>query len=667
MNPPHSSALVGRYQRFVRPRDDGLPRVSVLLAFPALLLVVGIVLVAIGVNGTSSGALWSQISDAPDPHLLAGQPQQIRSDEWNVGTVWTIAQLQQGMPDRTATFPGGMDAAIPFDLPRLDWSIAFRPHHIGYLFLDVDQGTAWRWWSMGLSLIAASYAFALTVAPRRPLVAAGLAIAFFCSPFFQWWYQSTTFWPVVWGLVAMTALVWSVKSGGRFGAWLWAPVVAYLTVVMAMGIYAPFIIPVAIVVLAFGVGLALEQIRGGQSVRDFCLRIGPFLIAGIVGTGITLHWLLAKADTVSGFLGTVYPGARQTSTGTGGILSAARTMASSFTDALRDAGGFLGINSSEASTFLLAGAFLLPVAVWLVERARHSRTAIPWMTVALVAALGLFLAYTLVPGWDGIAQLLLLDRTTPDRARIGVGVAAFALLVVIIRRLDDSSRVPPRWLGVLSALLFLGSQAAISVAVVAVKGPAGLWDSAPTWWMYALATAVAIFLFARGRAVPGTIALVAVSVAGALGVNPVYVGVLDLRETDVSREVVRLNGATPGTWVGVGDSVTAAILLESGVEALNGTQGAPAAEMWDAIDPHRRYEAQWNRIGKVWWAVAVGEPVVTNPAADQIAVSFDACSAFAQANVSSVLSSEPISSPCLTEMETFSAGASLIIYSVRAR
>ena len=656
-----------RYRAATTPRPDGLPRVRLMLVIPALLVVLGIVLVALGLNGSSSGAFHSAMESGKDPALVAGHPQQIRSDEWNVGTVWTIAQIEQGLPDRTETFPGGMDAALPYDLPHRDWAIAFRPHQVGYLFLDVDQGTAWRWWSMGFALIAAAYCFALTMLPRRPIASALLAVGFFFSPFFQWWYQSTTFWPAVWALVTMAAIVWSVRSRSRVAGWFWAPLVAYATTVMAMGIYVPFIIPVALVVLFFALGLVVTEMRGGRRFVELLSRILPTLAAGALSAVITAIWLASKSETVSGFLGTVYPGARLTATGSGGALSATRTVGSSFADSLKNAGGFLGVNSSEGATFLLVGAFLLPVVAWAVVRQRRDRAPLPWVLIGLGAVLAIFVAFTIVPGWDQVARLLLLDRTTAERAKIGVGLASFAMLVAFVRHLDDTKQRPGKVLSAATASIFLLSQLAIAAAVVVELGPDKLWTAAPLWWVSALISAIAVWMFARHHVAAGTAAFVVVSVASGLGVNPLYVGVYDLRDTDASRAIVEMDDAEPGRWLGIGDLVVSATLVESGVEAFNGTQGAPPVEMWRLIDPAGQFEEQWNRIGGVRWSVATGEPVVSNPAPDQISVTFDACSAFAQAEVDFVLSDERMPVACLEKGASFETARSpLVIYRVVA-
>ena len=43
----------------------------------------------------TTGRLWL---DGPDPAAIAGEPRAIRSDEWYVQTVWTVSQVQLGLP-----------------------------------------------------------------------------------------------------------------------------------------------------------------------------------------------------------------------------------------------------------------------------------------------------------------------------------------------------------------------------------------------------------------------------------------------------------------------------------------------------------------------------------------------------------------------------------------
>lgn len=637
------------------------------MAIPALVLILGMVLVALGINGSSSGVFFSQISYGTDPNLIAGQPQATRSDEWNVQTVWAIAAAEQGLPLVNETFPGGMDATLPQDLPRADWSVAFRPHLWGFLVMDVDHAIAFKWWLPGLALVAAAYAFLLSVMPRRPGVSAMIATGFFFSPLFQWWYLSTTLWPAVWALVTMAALVWAFASPSRKSRWIWGGLVGYLTVVMATGIYVPFIVPAVLVVAFFTVGLVIEHLRPGNGWRASIGRLLPVVAGGLAASVVTVAWLLSKRPTVDAFLGTAYPGNRSTPTGGNGATSFVSAIGSSFTQSLNEErAGFLGVNSSEAATFFFVGIFLLPVVVWIVARQTRQRGPLPWTIIGLVAVVVVLFAFLYLPGWDALARLLLLDKTTPNRVRLGLGLASLALLAYVIGYLDRQGLRAANWLSGASAGAFLLSQ--IAIGVVALRLHPAMLDAAPLWWLWAVLSAAAIYLFARRRVGLAATLFLIVTVAGSGLTNPIYRGVLDLRETEVSEAVVALDESTSKTWVGVGGGLTTAMLLESGVQAYNGFQGAPSDDMWSAVDPTGAYELQWNRLAGVSWVAGPGEPVVVNPAADQISVTFDACSAFAQANVDYVLADDQrLDRSCLSPVESFELPRStMLIYEVVA-
>ena len=649
------------------PTPDGLPRASVLFAFPLLLLILfGVFGAGLAINGSSSGAYRASLQSGHDPALLVGEPQLIRSDEWSVSVPWTIGQVQQGLPETNRSFPGGMDAAIPQDLPRWDWSIAFRPHLLGYLFLDLDRASAWKWWIPGLVMMALASMFLVTVLPRRPLTAALLSAGFFLSPFFQWWFQSVSFWPTAWALAVMTTVIWAVKSSSRAARWGWAAASGYLTVVMAMGIYAPFIIPVVVVAALFAVGVIVRSLRDGAGWRSL-LRLLPLVIAGATAGVITLIWLRIEQRTVDAFLSTAYPGDRLIGTGSSGPLFAAQTISSPFSEALVNSAGFLGTNSSEASTFFLVGAFLAPVVVWTIVMRRRAGQRAPWELIGLSLAFLLFLAYAFVPGWDAIAHLLFLDRSSPGRMRIGMGLAAFAIVPYVLREVAGLGR-PGRVTSLLGPLVFALVELGIAGAVVLHFGPERLVTGTPLVFPLIALSGLCLWLLGRGHGAAGALTFFLVNAICVVAVNPVYLGVYDMRTTAPAHAIAAIEKASPGNWIGVGTNLPSALLIEEGVVAYNGTQGAPSRVMWKQVDPTSTYEYQWNRLARIQWVSEPGEPVLTNPAPDVIQGTFDACSDFAQKHVDYVLADRPLPSACATRISTekLPRGARLSIYQVVA-
>lgn len=665
-----SAGIRASYDRLVMPRPDGLPSFRVLLSFPVLLLVAGVVLVGLTLNGTSSGILRNGLEAGPDPQLVSGEPQPIRSDEYNVQIVWVISQIEQGLPVRNGAFPGGMDATVQNDLPSTDWSTAFRPHLVPFFFLSADHAIAARWWIPGLALMAAAFAFAVTLMPRRPVAAALLSVAFFYSPFFQWWYLPITFWPVVWALVVLTTLVWCFRSRSRF-RWVLAGLAAYLTATMAMGIYVPFIIPCVYVVASVAVCFVLF---GGErtGTRAHRLRrnvrsVLPVLSAGAVGGAISVVWVLTRLDSVRALLATVYPGQRSQPTGGMGYPNLVGALDAPFSRAFEDnltAG--LGGNSSEAASFFVIGFFTLGSLAWLMIAAwRRDRSIDPIAAGLLVAAVVL-LSFALLPGWDGIAKILQLDRVKVDRVRIGLGLLAFLVPIAVVRLADESRRKAPVSWSIIAALVTAGSVVLVYASLREVHQDTLV--AADGWKTLAVGSVVAAALLARPLVLPGAVVLALVVVPVGSSVNPVYRGVYNLNETAVGEAVNEVEDGDPGTWVGVGNRYVADFLIEAGVEGYNGVQTSPSSEMWDQIDPSGSSEHVWNRLANVSWVPGAGEPTVSNPASDQIQVTFDSCSDFAAENVDYVLSDSPLDQACLVPEDsvTVADGGTFHIYEVRS-
>ncbi|GIG39610.1 hypothetical protein ACFFGJ_13775 [Cellulomonas phragmiteti] len=634
-----------RWDAWTGPRPDGLPRVRVLLAYPALLLVVLVGLVAAGLSGTSTGVVHGWFEEGADGNLVAFEPQAIRSDEWSVQTTYTVSQVQEGLPLHNDTLPGGVDMSLNWEAPYAEWSAAFRPHNLGFFVLPFDQAFALKWWLPGLALAAAAYMLLVSVLPRRPLASAALATAFLFSPFFQWWYIPQTLWPVAWALLTMTAIVWTTALAPARARWLWALPVGYVTVTAALGIYAPFLIPVAYVTAAFGVGWVLRR-DGTGTVRDRLRRVLPVLAGGAAGGVVVVVFLLTRWSTIEGFLGTVYPGQRLTPPGEAladpdrlaGFLGV-------FSLALHG-GGSHGIrpNSSEASTFVFLGAFVALGGVWLLLHLWRTRCVVDAPLVAALACGVLFAAFLYVPGWAPIAHLLLLDRATPGRMLIGLGLLSLLLVALVVRALDVHDLRAPWWVAVAGGVVVLGSHAVLADRLS--HRPGALEASGP-WWLFALVLAAAVVLVLRRRLLPGAVAYLALSLVFGAWVNPLYRGVFDLRETDVAQAVSTLDEQVPGRWVGVGDAMVGPILTATGVGAFNAFQGAPDVDTWQRLDPSGRYEVHWNRFGNVGWIVDDEAPRISNPAPDQVRVNFDSCARYEQSEITHVLSDRPIEQPCL--------------------
>lgn len=518
----------------------------------------------------------------------------------------------------------------------------FRPHVWGFLFLSTEQGFALRWWLPGWAVLAGAYAFVVSLAPRHQIASALIAVATLFSPIVQWWWMPTTLWPVAFGFVAMTAIWWTLNGSSRKATWAWAGLASWTGITMVMSIYVPFMVAAIVVAAPFALGAFLMSRRE----RGFARTMRALLPLGVCGPAglVVVAWAYTRRDTVSALLSTVYPGARLEATGSMPVGSLKSSLGAVWNAAFTtNVTGTLGVNESEASTPLMLAPFLaMPLVALVFER---SRRTVNWLAVAALASTVTVLAFWLVHGWDALAHLLLLDRSTAIRLRLAfllLGVVAVAILARAAERRHDA-RLP--WASAAGAVVVT-----VSLLVWVWLGLRAVADPvlASAWKPVALFVVIGVGLVALQRVTWGALALAVASLMLTASVNPLYRGVFDLSQTNVGKAVLAAEAAEPGTWVGTGGWPTMAVLMQTGVRAYNGVQTYPSAEMWSAIDPTGQYQAEWNRLAHVNWTIESGEPRVSNPQPDVVLATFDPCSSFAQQRVTYLLAREPVTLSCLT-------------------
>jgi hypothetical protein len=146
----------------------------------------------------------------------------------------------------------------------------------------------------------------------------------------------------------------------------------------------------------------------------------------------------------------------------------------------------------------------------------------------------------------------------------------------------------------------------------------------------------------------------ALSVLSIIWVNPVVIGVGDLRDSESARVVQRLLGDDSGR-VASDDYTVDPMLRVNGASMVSGQQyWGPDAESWASLDPFGTEETQWNR-GTSYvtfaWDSTVAEAQIVAVQPDLIQVRIDPCATvLAELNVAWIVSSRPLDGACLTEV-----------------
>jgi hypothetical protein len=600
-----------------------------------------LLLVLTGTTTSSIGtAPLRQDPAAPLGHQL-GASLSIRSDEFLTASTYALGVTATGVADDlnplTASYTfvsllgdGPFASVVLFDGALL---------RAGTVLPDAMVFAA-RWWLPLLLLVLSAPVFFRRVTGRAWLgwAVAGLMVA---SPSDVWW----SFSPLTilgFTMAGSTALMTSADrwfAARRGAAVAWGLVAAVLLARTPLH-YQPWAIVVAVPILLIAV---VAAVLDAPSWKRGAAVVG---VVGALSVALLAGFLWEARASLEAAVQTLYPGHR-VSTGTAvapGLLFGAAGLG------LLENIPIFGSNDSEISSSFTVAAVLAAVLATrrLTFFGRTHRVA-----TVVAGAFTLFWFSWVTIDYGSLGTHLPVIALVPANRAAGVlGFLALITLGLVLAAMPDRSG----WK--------FGAAAAVVTALASGYGVSSLLVLLPDlptstiWVSSAVVGAVSYLLATRPRHVLGyAIALVG-AVSLVFRVNPILVGLGDLRDSTVATTMLQAGPqlrADDKVWAS--DSMYVdAVMAATGVPSLSGRQLAgPDAPRWQALAPGSD-ESSWNRGGSFIvfsWNDSTTVTVST-PQPDVIVVSASPCTVADRVpELTSIISSSPLDDSCLAPAGTF--------------
>ena len=629
--------------------------------FPGALAVLLILLTVFQLSGTSVGEYHSKLyGPTKDPDLLLNEPQAIRSDEWLVTTQMTIAQHAAGYPRINHNIFNGRDMSVVGDAPYKDWSMVFRPQNLAFFILPLGYAFAFKWWLLLFLTVIGSYFIVLRFFPGKRLLAALLGSAFGLSPFFFWWYQTTTFAPVFYGLFIILVGIRIIndekalflkKRRLRYSQGLYVALLSYLLIAFFLVLYPPFQIPVAVGTAAFLTGYFLEKYGSRDKLlsKESFTKIGFFAVGAVIAGLVILAFVHSRSNALYSLQHTVYPGDRKTEGGGAAVVDLFSTYLQPQLEHTSRAIQY-GTNQSEASNFLLFVPFLTLPGFVLLGWHWIKRKRLDWPLLMVQLCIALFLVNMFVPSLQPLYKLFLLDNVPHARLIIGLGFVGILQLICIMRSLVNTG-ISQKKLSLLAAGYSLLCLIALLMAGLNIRSNyPGFIHNLLLIAIAALLFTAIIFCFLSRRFILGAAFFFLFSLACVIHIHPLYrgLGVLDDNRVFTAIDHVSKPGSS---WVTLDSLAFENFASMSGRDSLSGVQPYPDLSFWRQIEGPSG-AAVYNRYAHVLFNTT---PPLNDPLAliapDRFEVQF-ACTPFIEQHVQFALATHPVQLPCLRQVDT---------------
>ncbi|HVS79307.1 MAG TPA: hypothetical protein VHD84_03410 [Candidatus Saccharimonadales bacterium] len=626
--------------------------------FPIVLFIILALFTAFRISGTSAGVYYPILygKQAKDPNLIYGHPRAIRSDEWLVGAQKAVDQSKLGFPKNN---PDQGDLSLSLDTPNKDWSTVFKPQLWGYFIMPLENAYAFKWWLVMYLLVVGCYFFILRILPGKKWFALIMSVAFGLSPFLLWWYQSAGFMPLAYGFLILILLMRLLNSEAipwiknqRVSDGLQVAALAFLSTCFGLILYPPFQIPVAVVMLFFGLGyLAHKRYSERVQLRVLGKRVGLVFIGLIIAGLIGLLFIHDNRQAIHNLNNTVYPGKRT-------VVSGGMPLLQMFDGFVMPAeqsdfrGAHFFTNQSEASNFILLMPFLVLPGLALIAYEWHKQRRADWVFIALEVCGLLFLIRAFTPYGSPFYKLLFLQKV-PNNGRliIGFGFLGMVQLIYLVKKIPEA-KIPKKTLWPLVLLYGLSCFIVLLWTGVFIREhyPEFL-RSLKLIIAFAAAFTAIIMAFLANKKMLAAILFLGFTLLSTFRVMPLYRGLGILTHNDVIQQMAAVS--KPGdSWVTVGND--SAYYEDfgwlAGRRSLSGLH-APNPAFWEQL-AGPSYEDIYNRSGHAFFS---DDPTMQAPLgklqSDAFEVKFQ-CSSFIEKNAQFALSVHPLTESCVHLIKT---------------
>lgn len=518
-----------------------------------------------------------------------GKARSIRSDEWMVSVPRLMSAEYNNYEKYNDIVRGTTATNLSASGLYLNYSALAKPAELGFYLFGSDYGLSFLWCFKMVFGFLFSYELCLIISKRKPLLALMGASLIWFSSFNMWW--SMVNW-IFAGEAALVLLYYYLREENRKKRLLYGVGTALFGANFVVELYPAWQVPAGYIFLMLLIWLLVDSRETLKKYKwaDWGIALGcvGFMVS-VVGV-----YMINYSEYLTAITNTVYPGNRVSYGGNalGHLLGYIPTLLMPWAEYS---------NPSEAGSFF--SLFPLPYVMAVVMFIRSRKKDV--LSGLLLAATTILTIYCTVELPAGIAKILLLTFSTPQRTADVVGYAQILLIVAALGRYEEKYRfkvVPAAIISVASvgaALVYARQHFSgytefayfVAIAAVVVIGITILISRSSRELQKAMMICVTLMMVITG-----------------LAVNPLMCGTDVITSKPAAEEVKEIVGKDhEGKWLAINSAVNGNFLIACGAPAINSVNYIPNMELWELLDPEGKKEEYYNRYAHINFVITSDE------------------------------------------------------------
>ncbi len=552
-------------------------------------------LVCLKVNFSSIG-MWTTYLSEDNNTITIGIPRSIRSDEWVVQTPYMFAQsMSENKYELNNENVGNGQNMLLVNAPVKGILIFTKILNLGFLLFGRDYGFSFYFVVklIGLLLVSIEICLILTKKDACLSIIGGFWIAF--SPPLMWWLATSVTDIILYGFAIIIIFHYfvSIENLKLYKKILLALLMIIMISSFAMSLYPAMLVPFAYFMLVF---LFVEWLKYRKNLnwKDYLIMIITVIISlALIGYSIYISW-----DDITKEMSTVYPGARFEMGGNTKLTSLINYFCCIFSPYTRNQKMTFS-NYSEISSYIYPITGLLIVIISFFKDFSTIKDKVKnkenWLFIGLLMVYVFLMLFVFV-GYNGIvSRITLLYFVPPKRAMLVIGLIGIILSLIILSKLSKNDK---KIFTKLQAMLISILVVLISYILIFESGYNSYLGKKEILVLIPIIFALTYnFICANKKAFAYTICIVTLFTG--MTVNPIVFGTGNIYNTDISKELQRIESIDPNARWAASGNVYGQLLVANGIDSLNGVHYSPDFEWLNTIDPKSEFSDIYNRYAHI--------------------------------------------------------------------
>lgn len=543
--------------------------------------------VALDINFSSISAWGEKIAGGSKSGLLFGVTRWIRSDEYNVTSLWNISQANTGLNPISPVLEGGagVDIRLVYNSAAISLVTIFRPTLWGYVLFGASRGLSWFWISKIVLIFLSSFdLFNLFSNNRCAAFAFACAITF--SPVLSWW----GYWEgIAFGQYLVCLLGSFLRDNSFIKSSLLAFALFWFSAAFIWTLYPAWMVPFFYVFAFMGLIVFAGAFKRGQVVWNIHKGVAVG-IAVLLLAASTILILVSSKDAVLATSGTVYPGARFETGGNGSDLMLASGMPLFFAIEQPSFGNASALSSMMC--FFPMGTIGFTLFLLRTKNTKY----LPLYFLQLFLVIYIFIGVPSI-----FAKVTLFSNVPAARANFACGYLEIFLLLISASfdSVDDKSPIPFSSIAgaFLFTLLYVAVNKVCSHGYMRLLYLALLFFFALSTLFPLLVASIGGKTFSKRNAYILFGILMCVS---GLCVHPLQHGIGPVTDSALAKEITaEVSDDSNQVWAVEDDAALGNLCAALGAKTVTTTEAYPNLPLWQRLDKAGKYEDIYNRYHHV--------------------------------------------------------------------